>query len=200
MSESSPDPGAVARLVSDNEREQAVTRLTAAFASDAIAVDEFERRVAEVYRAESATALRAITRDLPEPAAGAAPLPAVVDQPTGVARRPSQQIGSVLSSVERSVDGPMPERLDIRSVVGSLELDLRRADFPPGVTEIRFNAILGNIEIELPRHVRVEDEGQTFLGNLSVRGRTRSERSDDTPVVRIIGRSILANVEIELDD
>jgi hypothetical protein len=205
MSDSKPESQAVTRLISTEQREAAVSLLTTAFTNDAIPVDECERRVSEVYRAENAKALQAITRDLPsgtDQAAGTgqASVPARVDQSTAIAHRPSQRIASVLSSVERRLEGPMPQRLDVRSVMSSIELDLRKADFPPGVTEIHIRAILGNIEIELPDHVRVEDEGHAFLGGFSVRGRTRRRDDDAAPVVRITGRAVFGNVEVELDD
>ena len=199
MSESKPESQAVTRLIGAEEREASVKLLTAAFANDAIAVDEFERRVAEVYRVLDAKALQAITHDLPAaPEPGT--VPARVDGSTSVARRTAQKFKSVLSSIDRRVDGPMPERLELRSFIGSIELDLRRADFPPGVTEIDVRAVLGNIEIELPEHVRVEDEGRALIGNFSVRGRSRSRDGEPMPVVRITGRSVFANVEVEQDD
>lgn len=205
MTDPNRESRAVTRAPSAEEQETAVKALTAAFTNDAIAVDEFERRVAEVYRAGSRHALEAITRDLPAaedasaPAERGGPVPAVVDGSGSLTRRPRQKVQSFLSSVERRVPGPMPERLDVRSVMGSLELDLRRAEFPPGVTEIVVEAILGNIEIDLPEHVVLEDDGHALLGNFSVRGRSR-RRDSNAPIVRITGRSILANVEIELDD
>ncbi len=203
MSEPKHESTDLTRLVTADERDQAVKRLTAAFADDAIAVDEFERRVSEVYRVESPKALAEITRDLPAPAAAGgegSALPAPVDERTSLVRPPSRRLSATLGSVERTLQGPMPESLDVRAVVGSVEVDLRRADFPPGVTEIRVRSILGNIELELPAHVRVENDGHALLGNFSVKGRTRSGGQGGEPIVRITGRSILANVEVELDD
>lgn len=201
MSESTSESGALARRVTATEREHAVTRLTTAFTEDAIAVGEFERRVAEVYRAESAEALQEVTRDLPAPSpAEGGTLPAPVERSTALARPPRQQVRCVLSSVERRLQGPVPEHLHLRSIAGSLEVDLRRAEFPAGVTEIHVDAVLANIEIELPDHVDVEDEGSALLGNFSVRGRSRPGRGGGTAVVRIVGRAVLSNVEVEQDD
>jgi len=199
MSESKPESQAVTRLIGAEEREASVKLLTAAFANDAIAVDEFERRVAEVYRVLDAKALQAITQDLPAAPQGAA-VPATTNQSTSVAHRPAQKFKSVLSSIDRRIDGPMPERLELRSFIGSMELDLRRADFPQGVTEIDVRVVFGNVEIELPEHVRVEDDGRALLGSFSVRGRSRSRDGETMPVVRITGRSVFANVEVEQDD
>ena len=200
MSDSKPEPASITRLVSAEEREAAVSRLTAAFAQDAIAVDEFERRVAEVYEAKTAKALAKVTHDLPDSGSGTSSVPAPAERPTALTRPPAQEVSSILSSIERKVHGPVPEQLDIRAVAGSAEVDLRRAEFPPGVTEIRVDAILGNIELELPDYVHVEHEGRAFLANFSVKGRTRPRGDGAVPVVRITGRSIFANVEVELDD
>lgn len=202
MSKSNSRSRAVARLVTAEEREAAVGLLSAAFANDAIAVDEFEKRVTRVYEAEDSTALQAITRDLPTAAAatGNASVPAVVNSSTAVTRAPAETFKCVLSSTERRIQGPMPERIDVKSVMSSLELDLRRADFPPGVTEIHVDAIMASVEIELPEHVQVEDAGHALLGSFSVRGRSRRRRGDDTPVVRVVGRSIFGSVEVEVDD
>lgn len=199
MSESTPESRSVTRIVSPEEREEAVRKLTVAFADDAISVTEFESRVAAVYEAESSTALVEITRDLPAASTTETNVPAPIERPTAVTRRAEQRLSSFLSAVERDLDGPVPERLDVRSVMGSLELDLRRAEFPPGVTEIRVDAIMGNIEVELPKYVRVENEGHAFLGSFSVKGRSKRDRDGDAPVVRITGRSVMSNVEVDVD-
>jgi len=200
MTESKRESSALTRKVSDADREQAVASLSAAFAEDAINVDEFERRVAAVYEATNAKTLEVLTRDLPAPVAGAAMVPASTGQSRAVSRRPRQRFNSVLSAVERTIDGTMPERLYVQSFMGALDLDLRRADFPPGVTEIHLQAIMGQIEIELPEHVRLENDGHAFMGAFSVRGRSREPTGDNVPVVRITGRAIMGSIEVERDD
>ncbi|MEM7414887.1 MAG: LiaF domain-containing protein [Gemmatimonadota bacterium] len=208
MSDSTPESRAVTRLPTAEEREGAVRALTEAFSKDAIAIDEFERRVAEVYDVQDSKALQAIIRDLP--AAPTSPeatnLPVPVDHAGALVRPPAQKMTSVLSSIERRVTGPVPEVVDVKSIMGSMELDFRRAEFPPGVTEIRVEAIMGSVEIELPDHVEIQDEKFAFLGNFSIKGRKRRKRDRDrddqqrdAPVVRLTGRSILASVEVDMD-
>lgn len=192
------------RLATSEERDAAVKRLTTAFADDAIPVDEFERRVAEVWRATTSQALVALTQDLPASQStsdSSAPAPMREPSAVDVPRAGSRRVASIMSSIERQVNGPVPERLHVRALMGSIELDLTDADFPPGVTEIRVRAIMGNIELELPDHVEVEDYGRSFMGTFVVRaGRRRGPRDPDRPVVRIVGRSIMSNIEVETDD
>jgi hypothetical protein len=205
MTDTPPDDGSVpARLLTSEERESAVKRLTSAFADDAIAVDEFERRVAAVYQAASVQALVALTRDLPAAGTSGSSMLAPREHPGAldVQRPRSRRIASILSGIERNVAGPMPEILHVRAVMGSVELDLRDAEFPPGVTEIRIRSIMGNVEIDLPETVRIENDGKAFMGAFVVTSRHRRgrERTGSEPIVRITGRSIMANVEIEADD
>lgn len=212
MNDSTPESRSVVRLPTADEREGAVRVLTEAFSKDAIAVDEFERRVAEVYSAEDSKALQAILSDLPVAASGSdTNLPATVDRSTSLIRPEAQSMTSVLSSIERRVTGPVPERVDVKSIMGSLEVDFRRADFPPGVTEIHVDAILGSVEIELPDYVEIQDDKFALLGNFSIRGRRRRKNRDrkgerfggadqeGKPIVRLTGRSILASVEVDMD-
>lgn len=191
---------AVVRLPTAEERDAAVRVLSQAFAQDAIAVDEFERRVADVYAAQTSKALVSVTKDLATRPDAPSDVPVPMEASGALTRRPSRQMTSVLSSIERKIQGPMPECLEVRSVMGSLELDLRRAQFPNGVTEIRMQAVMANIEIELPEHVHVEDEGQAFLSSFSIRGRSGRRDHERSTVVRITGRSVLSNVEVEVDD
>lgn len=200
MNDPNGSPKAVVRLPTAEERDAAVRVLSQAFAQDAIAVDEFERRVADVYAAQTSKALVSVTKDLATRPDAPSDVPVPMEASGALTRRPSRQMTSVLSSIERKIQGPMPECLEVRSVMGSLELDLRRAEFPNGVTEIRMQAVMANIEIELPEHVHVEDEGQAFLSSFSIRGRSGRRDHERSTVVRITGRSVLSNVEVEVDD
>ncbi|MBT8404653.1 MAG: DUF1707 domain-containing protein [Gemmatimonadetes bacterium] len=205
MTDFSPSDGSVpARLITSEGREAAVKRLTAAFAEDAIAVEEFERRVAAVYKATSSETLAALTRDLPTGATGGSSVPARAEASRAVdgSRARSRRIASVFSAIERDVAGPMPEILHVRAVMGSVELDLRDAEFPPGLTEIRVRSVMGSVEIDLPDTVRIENDGKAFMGSWVVSSRRRRgrERPADGPVVRITGRSIMASVEVGVDD
>lgn len=204
MTDSDSGSTDLTRLATSEQRDAAVKRLTTAFAEDAIAVDEFERRVAEVWRVTTSRELVGLTRDLPEAPTGSdgASVPARRSaKGVDVPRQRSRRIDSVMSSIERRVDGTLPERLNIRAVMASIELDLRDADFPPGVTEIRVRAIMASVEIDLPPHVEVEDYGRSFMGSFVVRTPRRSgPRDPDAPVVRITGRSIVSSIEIEGDD
>jgi predicted membrane protein len=93
----------------------------------------------------------------------------------------------------------VPPRLEVRAVLGNIELDLRDAEFGSGITEISVHAILGNVEISLPTHVAVENHGSAVLGSFAARAKRGARRTAtaSTATVRITGRALLGNVEFE---
>ena len=90
----------------------------------------------------------------------------------------------------------IPSLLEIRATIGNVELDLRDAAFG-AFTEINIRTVLGNVEIVLPLGVRIENDGEGFLGSFGSHVAPGSMPMVGTaPVVRLSGRCILGNVEV----
>lgn len=176
-------------LPSPEVREAAIQTLSTAFAEDYLSAEEFERRVTEVYKAASESAVAAVTADLPAATESKQIVPA---------RAVSAKLSSVLSSVERGGRLVVPADLQLRSTLGHMALDLRQAELQEGVTEIRVRAIMGNIELLLPEDVRVECRGRAFAGEFTHRAAdvppAREQRPDR--VVVLTGWSIFGRVEV----
>jgi hypothetical protein len=177
----------IAPPISPAAREQVIAQLTDRYANDHLTLEEFERRAAAAYAATTPAALIALTADLPST------LPAA--RSSGSATH----IGVVLGSVVRSLF-EVPSQLEVRSLLGNLELDLTRARFAPGVTEISLRALMGNIEIHLPANVGVEDHVSTVLGSFEYRRHPRAaswvEGSRNASVVRFTGRVTMSAAEV----
>ncbi len=172
----------------NEQRELVVQRLSEHFAADRLSLDELEHRLERVYQARSATELAAITADLPVPVS----LPAAHDGRGDV----TQRIRAALGNVERRGEMVVPARLELRAILGNIELDLTEASFGP-VTEIAIRSVLGNIEITLPPGVRVENDGNGVLGSFECRvARGAMPMVGTAPIVRLTGRCILGNVEV----
>ena len=81
------------------------------------------------------------------------------------ARRMSRALGHVRSASEWRLDDAV-----IRTVIGDIHLDLRRAELPEGETELTLLCWLGTIQVQVPSHVGLEVEAQTFMGTVDVLG------------------------------
>ena len=164
-------------------RERAIARLTESFARDALSMELFEQRVAAAYDAGTVAALDALVADLPaaSPAVAAPPL----------------RIEAFLSNVEREAILALPLRVHVRALLGNVVLDFSDAQLETGVTEISLRNLLGNIEIRLPAHVRVENQAHILLGNFECRqqrGATGAVPAET--VVRFTGRVTLGSVTV----
>jgi hypothetical protein len=183
-----PHAPTLAPPVSPAARERVVALLTERYAQDDLTLDEFERRATAAYAARTLGELSALTADLGD-----------ADLPAGRASLPSMNVGVVLGSVVRDMHA-VPRVLDVRTVLGNVELDLTHATFAPGVTEISLHAFMGNIEIQLPAHVGVEDHVSAVLGSFEYRRHPRAaswaESHHVTSVVRFTGRVTMSSAEV----
>lgn len=81
------------------------------------------------------------------------------------ARRLSRTFGHVRSAEEWRVDDAV-----VRTVIGDILLDLRRATLPEGETELTLLCWLGTIQVRAPRDLALDVEAQTVLGTVDVLG------------------------------
>ncbi len=174
-----------ARRIEPEARERVAHALAHNFAADHLDADELEARLARVYAATTAEELAAVVADLPEVVPDAALAPAKAPE--------ARRISALFSAQEQRVTGMVPRRLELRSKWGYVELDLTRATFEPGLTEIDVRAFMGYVEIRFPADVRIESGGHALFGFFSLKG-----GSGDTPspcVVRITGRATFGYAE-----
>jgi hypothetical protein len=180
--------------VSPAERDRVIAELTDRFAHDDLTMDEFERRAAAAYAATTPAALTMLTADLHRPMASAAGTAPIARGASGM------RIGAVFGSVVRDGMMAVPDRLEVRAIAGNVELDLTRALFAPGITEIAVTAFMGNIEIQLPANVGLEDHVSTVFGSFEYRRQPRATSwaagSAVNSVVRFTGRVIMSSVEV----
>jgi hypothetical protein len=180
-----------------DQREAAVERLSEAFAHDLLPMDEFERRVAEAYRVPLRIDLWRLTADLPQMAPTRVAV-TTLDSESGSSPQLPARVRGFFSSVERAGFVEVPARVEVSSRFASIELDLSTVWFPPGITEIDIRGVFGNVEIQLPPDVIIENEGEWVLSSVRCeRMPLRDEETEVPPaIVRITGRTVLSNVEI----
>lgn len=181
--------------VNDDARNAVVQRLSTHFADDRITMDELERRLDLVYKARLASELAALTADLPTPVAvatGQSSTPLA----TGAYAVLPYQLRTFMGNIEREGALQVSAHVELRAVMGNIELDLRDAHFG-AFTEISIKTIMGNVEIVLPSGVRVENDGGAFLGSFVCDIFSGAMPMVGTsPVVRFTGKAVLGNVEI----
>lgn len=158
-------------------------------------MDDLERRLDLVYKARSAPELAALTADLPMPVTVATGLSSTPLASGAYAVLP-HQLRTFMGNIEREGPLQISAHIDLRAIMGNIELDLRDAYFG-AFTEISIKTFMGNVEIILPSGVRVENDGVAFVGSFTCDIFSGAMPMVGTsPVVRFTGKSVLGNVEI----
>lgn len=193
-------------------RERTITLLTDGFAEDVISLEGYETLVADAYACKRVEDLEAMLVEAGLAAPGAHPLAVIEPQPTNkpISVRPPSRADlmvvppphgktfarAILGSTERKGRFSMPDRSRVEAYFGSVEIDLRDVDLPPGVTEIHVKAFCGSIEIVVPAHIAVDCAGNAILGSFEGTSRVPAVLDPLTPCLRVVGSAVCSSIEI----
>jgi hypothetical protein len=150
--------GELEKRASDEEREQAISRLRDASAEGRLTLEELADRAALAYRAQSQAELARLTEDLP-----ATPPPAS-------RRKPVRWGGVMIGDVRRTGRWRIRDRTHVVMGIGDCHLDLRTAELDGDEVTITISQIIGDTTVVVPRHVDVELSGFFLIGDKSLRG------------------------------
>ncbi len=178
-------------------REKTIDVLCQSFARDEMEVEEFEKRIELVLRAETAEQLRLLLADLPT-AAVPVKREAAVPRPTLPADRiPAHSMVVGIMSEGRRSGAWIPARNNrVVGVMGSCVLDFRDAQLGPGVTEVWVLTIMGNVEIIVPPDLQVDCSGISIMGGFDHQQPATSTTDPEAPVIRVTGVCIMGAAEV----
>jgi uncharacterized protein DUF1707 len=190
------DPGQLPTRPIEQVRERVVEALSEHFARDNLTIDELETRMARVYAASTPAEVDSVLDGLPAIAVGA-PVPATADSYAPVPKLRERMI-AIMSGIVRRGLWKVPRRLRVITIMGGVELDLRQAELPPGVTEIRAFILMGGLSVRVPPGVRLETDGVAIMGGFEDRVHDPGSAGPDAPVVRVTGIAIMGGVDAQV--
>ena len=178
-------------------RQKTIDVLRESFAGDEIDVEEFEKRVELVHRAESIEQLWAIladlrTADLPVPSVGLAPRPMRTPE-----RIPGHSLMVGIIGSGKRVGAWVPARHNwVVNLIGGYVLDFREAQLGPGVTDVHLFAVIGGTKVLVPPDVRVECSGIGIIGGFGHEETVTSTTDPEAPVIRVTGVAIIGGANV----
>jgi hypothetical protein len=195
MADKPPVPGP---SVSE-KREKTIQLLIDSFASDRLAVEDFESRLDRAHKAHDLTALEDLVSDLPAKVDDTTPAPAsgrgpALARPENI--RESQLLVGIMGGTERTGAWTPARKTRIIAFMGGASLDFREAYLPAGVTEIEIFAMMGGAEIIVPPHVRVDSSGIAIMGGFELAPGSDPHPPPDAPVIRVGGFALMGGGEI----
>ena len=181
-----------------DRREHVIARLSEAYASDVIDVDELDRRLDLAHSARSLAELDELVADLapvaqPASTALVVAAPRAIDDPTRADRK---RLRCIMSSIERRSGWVVPRELEVRVFWGSVELDFREASLGSGTTTLDVRVTMANLELILPPWLPIDVDVSSFAGNVEERHRVPRELDPSAPLLRVVGSVRFGNLEI----
>lgn len=182
-------------------REAVVAKLTQAFASGRIEMEDLEQRLDLVMHAQTLDRLNATLVGLETPLpvsrdSAAAPAPPFrTDRPKGS----KHTIVFMSASHRRGRWVPAPLHR-VTAVLGAAKLDLRDAELADGLTEIVINVLMGGVEVIAPPDVDIEVDGWALMGAVDHRDIHPAPLETQKHRVRIYARVLMGAVEVKVRD
>lgn len=173
--------------IGDAERWAVDARLQQAVGDGQITLAEYEQRAGGVWESRTRDDLDLTTRDLPAPAAVACVVP-----PTPGRRPRTRRALAVMSSDELSGPVAPAQWIAAYSVLGSALIDLRRDDLPAEV-RVRAVAVLGSVEVRVPRGVEVHLSGVSLMGGREMH---LDPPRPGAPVVHLVSYAVMGGVVV----
>ena len=174
-------------------REEAQALLEAAAAEQRISAEVHELRLALIGEAPSAAAVAAIVADL-QPTGGYDVVPAASD-PGWVNPPDLSRLSATFGTTKRRGRWTAPYALELQTMFGELEIDLRDATFGSNVLEVDVNNFFGSIVITVPSGTEIENDCSTVFGSVSHQRKNRDASEANGLVVRITGTVVFGDLK-----
>ena len=149
--------------VSDAEREEVVSLLSAACAEGRLTLEEMGGRVSAAYAAVTRADLEPLTVDLPTTAST---LPAAAPVAAG-GKTKKKRFVTVMGELKRGV-GRLTSETAVVTVMGSSTIDLRNALIEGPEIRLHMYLMMGEQVVIVPEGVDVEVSGFVFMGEKRV--------------------------------
>ncbi|RYU14205.1 DUF1707 SHOCT-like domain-containing protein [Nocardioides iriomotensis] len=187
--------------ISDDDRHKVAEVLRKAAGEGRIDLEELDERLEATYAAKTYGDLVPITADLPVAGVQHAVAPAPRPQAPQVPATVHESSFSIMGDCTRRGVWQVPAKHNAFTMMGSITLDLREAQFSAQETVIEAYAIMAGVEIVVNPWTQVIVEGVGIMGAFGeARSKVTPDIRPDSPVVRIKGLALMAGVDVKRKD
>lgn len=188
----------------ETRRERVMERLTQAFSTNGLDMEEYERRAGLAQAARMDAELEALVLDLPSEApSGSAParrsapgseyLRASAPLESG-----SRSVACVMSDRRMTGDWLQTDKVDAFTLMGSTTLDLRGVELPPGPIRIDAFVLMGETVVIVPRDLPVRMDAFAFMGEASARRDVSQNVRGARTWVEVGGFVLMGSIEVKV--
>lgn len=179
---------------SDADRDRAASVLNEAMAEGRLTPEEHSDRLDSIYAAKTQADLVPLLEDLPAVADSESPAPVAG---SALATQHAGRIVAVFGGASRKGAWRVPPTIEVVTVFGGADIDLRDAILPGREITMRAVSVFGGLSITVPPEMRVVDSGVAIFGGRDVSGDIAESAAPDAPVLRLHGACVFGGVSVK---
>ena len=188
------------RRASHADRDEVVERLRVAAGDGRLTMAELEERVDAAFAARTYAELAPLTADLPDQSPETTPAARTGAVPTWGQTRVVGQPGrrwtlALFSGPERTGRWVVGSRHNAGAVMGSVDLDLREAQFESAEVRIRAFALMGGVDVVVPDDCVLDAGGFALMGGFDKDDKGEAA-PPGAPVVRVRGFALMGGIDV----
>ncbi len=178
----------------EDRKNGAIEALTRRFSRGELPMEEYERLVGDIQKAADLRELAVIEDIVLGDESGPSSAP-----PMEGFLPPDQIQSSYAVLSERRLSGPWLRKGAAAAVsfLGSHVIDMREVELPPGKTVLDVFALLGSVEIIVPRGLPVRMEAQPVAGEATVGRNVERREREGAPLLVVSGSAILGSIVVK---
>jgi hypothetical protein len=175
-------------LVTDMERDAALTQLREACVDGRLTLEEFSERMDVALTARNAGQLANATADL-----------TVTTSVPRYRRAAKRWLVAIMGSSKQAGRWRIDDENTALAIMGECKVDLRHAEVAASEITINALALMGEIKIIVPEGVDVDFTGFAIMGEKKARLSDRAPLPG-APVIRVRGYAVMGTVKVEHRD
>ena len=186
----------------EERKEKAIENLSNSYAKNRLPLEEYERLVEYINKIESERELAVVEKIVAEYDGNNAAKPAVdadddEDEPDHYHHNPPSRNNMTLLS-SRTISGPLKSGAQFVSILGSMEIKVRKEDLSKQRTELKMVSILGENVVYVEPGIRVINKVIPVMGGAWTDNKVSKQARDTEPELVISGQALLGNVTVKL--
>ncbi|MBN2050738.1 MAG: DUF1707 and DUF2154 domain-containing protein [Spirochaetales bacterium] len=179
-------------------RDRIIRRLETAYAENKFDLEEYEKRLDLAYRAEFIEDLEILVHDFPPQQQ-----PGRIDLPDENSEGDGDTKIAVLGDKHLTAEDFKDKRLQILSIVGDVNIDIRGFRHVVEPIHIKVHSFLGDTRVIIPRGMKVKNRFKSLIGdyelvrNESPEGSPEGSLEEQRGICVLEGFSVLGDVSIQ---
>ncbi len=188
----------------EEQRQEAIERLTNAFAAGNLGMNAYEDRVSLANKVSTQLDLLKLTVDLPastirqsgkkQPASNSSVLRNSINR--ALVSAPRMNTGCIMGSRNLSGNWLSSDRVSAFTVMGSTYMDFRNVELPPGPIYVEVFTLMGEVKITVPRNLPVRLNATPFMGDCKAARSVNQKTADAETWLEISGFVMMGDLQV----